>query len=151
MMHFGTNRPRAWFCSSTGFGTLGYAVSAATGAWLSTGRPVVAVIGDGGLQFNVGEIATAREIGCPLIIALWNNRGYFEIRNYMVGRDIPALGVDLFTPDFQLLAQGFDCAAQRLDSPGPLDEALRAAAERDRPTLIELDETGFLAATGNPK
>ncbi|RWR09228.1 5-guanidino-2-oxopentanoate decarboxylase [Paenirhodobacter populi] len=148
LMHFGTNRPRAWFCSATGFGTLGYAVSAATGAWLATGRPVVALIGDGGLQFNLGEIATAREIGCPLIIALWNNRGYFEIKNYMVRRDIATLGVDLFTPDFRLLAEGFDCASEALDRPAPLSDALRAAAARNRPTLLDLDEAGFLAALG---
>lgn len=148
MMHFGTNRPRAWFCSATGFGTLGYAVSAATGAWLATGRPVVALIGDGGLQFNLGEIATAREIGCPLIIALWNNKGYFEIKNYMARRDIPTLGVDLFTPDFQMLAQGFDCAIEALATPAQLPGALLAAAGRARPTVLDIDEAGFLAAQG---
>ncbi|NPD17448.1 5-guanidino-2-oxopentanoate decarboxylase [Xinfangfangia sp. D13-10-4-6] len=146
MMHFGTNRPRTWFCSATGFGTLGYAVSAATGAWLATGRPVVALVGDGGLQFNLGEIATAREIGCPLIIALWNNKGYFEIKNYMARRDIPTLGVDLFTPDFGLLATGFDCATEALVAPEQLSEALIAAAGRTRPTLLDIDEAGFLAA-----
>lgn len=148
MMHFGTNRPRAWFCSATGFGTLGYAVSAATGAWLATGRPVVALVGDGGLQFNLGEIATAREIGCPLIIALWNNKGYFEIKNYMARRDIPTLGVDLFTPDFGLLAKGFDCATEALVAPEQLSEALIAAAGRTRPTLLDINEAGFLAAGG---
>lgn len=147
LMHFGVNRPRGWFCSATGYGTLGYAVSAATGAWLATGRPVVALVGDGGLLFNLGEIATAREIGCPLIIALWNNQSYLEIKNYMVRRDIPAVGVDLFTPDFALLAQGFDCATQALNGPEEFPEALREAAKRNRPTLLDLDEAGFLASS----
>ncbi len=146
LMHFGTNRPRAWFCSATGFGTLGYAVSAATGAWLATGQPAIAVIGDGGLQFNLGEIATAREIGCPLIILLWNNNGYLEIKNYMERRDIPTLGVDIFTPDFQMLAKGFDCHALRISGAEGLADALVQAAGRDRPTLIELDEAAYHAA-----
>lgn len=146
MLHFGMNQPRSWFCSATGFGTLGYAVSAATGAWLSTGRPVVAVIGDGGLQFNLGEIATAREIGCPLVILLWNNNGYLEIKRYMEGCDIPTVGVDIFTPDFQTLAKGFDCEAVMLDKPEDLLAAAQAAADRDRPTLIELDETRYCEA-----
>ncbi|MBU3261911.1 5-guanidino-2-oxopentanoate decarboxylase [Roseovarius sp. PS-C2] len=146
MLHFGVNQPRSWFCSATGFGTLGYAVSAATGAWLSTGRPVIAVIGDGGIQFNLGEIATAREIGCPLIILLWNNNGYLEIKRFMEGRDIPTIGVDIFTPDFQTLAKGFDCEAVMLDRPGDLSAAAQAAAERDRPTLIELNETRYCDA-----
>ena len=48
------SRPRSWFNSSTGYGTLGYALPAAIGAKLAAPeRPVVALIGDGGLQFTL--------------------------------------------------------------------------------------------------
>ena len=82
--------PSSWFNSSTGYGTLGYGLPAAMGAKLACpDRPVVALIGDGGIQFTIGELATAVELGLALPILLWNNRGYGEIKQYMLDRGIP--------------------------------------------------------------
>ncbi|HWK50839.1 MAG TPA: 5-guanidino-2-oxopentanoate decarboxylase, partial [Steroidobacter sp.] len=51
--YFGANAPASWFNSATGYGTLGYALPAATGASLAAAdRPVVCLVGDGGLQFS---------------------------------------------------------------------------------------------------
>ena len=51
--------PNSWFNSSTGYGTLGYGLPAAMGAKVACpDRPVVALIGDGGIQFTIGELAT---------------------------------------------------------------------------------------------
>ena len=56
--------PSSWFNSSTGYGTLGYGLPAAMGAKVACpDRPVVALIGDGGIQFTIGELATAVELG----------------------------------------------------------------------------------------
>src|SRR6218665_237264 len=102
--------PRRWFNSSTGYGTLGYGLPAAIGAQLAApDRPVVCLIGDGGLQFTLPELASAVEAGLAPIILLWNNGGYEEIRRCMRQRDIRPIGVDLYTPDFLLLARGFWC------------------------------------------
>src|SRR5260370_36097247 len=96
--------PRSWFNSSTGYGTLGYGLPAAIGARLASGdRPVICLIGDGGLQFTLPELASAVEAAVPLIVLLWNNRGYAEIRQYMTEREIEPIGVDLYTPDFLAL------------------------------------------------
>ncbi len=135
------NQPRRYFTSSTGYGTLGYALPAALGAKL--GRPdlpVVGLIGDGALQFTIGELATAVELGLPVPILLWNNQGYGEIKQYMVERDIPTIGVDIYTPDFQTIARGFGCAAQIVRSLEDLGSALREAVNADGPTLIEINQ-----------
>jgi len=136
--------PRSWFNSSTGYGTLGYGLPAALGAKLGApDRPVVALIGDGGIQFTIGELATAVELGLPVPILLWNNRGYGEIKEYMADRDIPQIGVDIYTPDFQTIARGFGCRALVAESYPHLQDALRAAAQADGPTVIEIDDAAI--------
>jgi acetolactate synthase-1/2/3 large subunit len=133
--------PRSWFNSSTGYGTLGYGLPAAIGARLASGdRPVICLIGDGGLQFTLPELASAVEAAVPVIVLLWNNRGYAEIKKYMVERDIEPIGVDIYTPDFLALALGFGCCAASAHTPAVLANELKQAARRRVPTLIEIDE-----------
>ena len=125
---FDAPAPSRWFNCSTGYGTLGFALSAALGAKLAQpGLPVVAVIGDGGLQYTIGELATAVELGLPLAILVWNNRGYGEIKQYMRDRGIPEIGVDIPSPDFQTIARGFGLRATRADSLDGLVASLQAA------------------------
>ncbi|KRA08286.1 5-guanidino-2-oxopentanoate decarboxylase [Pseudomonas sp. Root569] len=134
--------PRRWFNSSTGYGTLGYALPAAIGAWLGrgNGQPVVCLIGDGGLQFTLPELASAVEARIPVIVLLWNNQGYEEIKKYMLNRAIEPVGVDIYTPDFIGIAKATGCAAESIDGVEPLRAALQAAAARPGPTLIEVDQ-----------
>jgi len=133
--------PHSYFNSSTGYGTLGYGLPAALGAKLGAPeRPVVALIGDGGIQFTIGELATAVELGLPVPILIWNNHGYGEIKQYMADRNIPQIGVDIYTPDFQTIARGFGCAALRAESFAHLERALREAVTAKGPTVIEIDE-----------
>ena len=145
---FAPSRPRSWFNSSTGYGTLGYGLPAAIGAKLAAPeRPVVALIGDGGLQFTLPELAAAVEAEAPVVVLLWNNQGYGEIKTYMAEKAIPQIGVDIFTPDFVTIAQGFGCAAERAGSLEHLEESLEAATARTVPTLIEIREDApWLAA-----
>ena len=142
-------RPRAFFCSATGFGTLGYALPAAIGAKIGQpDRPVICLIGDGGLQFSVGELASAVEAKTPIIILLWNNFGYGEIKSFMVSRQIQPIGVDIGTPNFVLLAKAFGAASERLEAPDDLARLLSEAASRNVPTLIEINEASYVEAKG---
>jgi acetolactate synthase-1/2/3 large subunit len=144
-LFYEAERPRSYFNSSTGYGTLGYALPAALGAKLAQReRPVVALIGDGGLQFTIGELATAVELSLPLAILVWNNRGYGEIKRYMAERGIPQIGVDIYTPDFRAIARGFGCQAVRAESLAHLQEQLRQAQRASGPTLIEIEEASAL-------
>jgi acetolactate synthase-1/2/3 large subunit len=145
---FEPSQTHSWFNSATGYGTLGYGLPAAVGAKLAApGRPVVALIGDGGLQFTLPELASAIEARTPVIVLLWNNDGYGEIKRYMQERGIPTIGVDIHTPDLLAIAKGFGCSAERASSLGHLSELLRQAACSDRPSVIEVrEDAGFLKA-----
>ncbi|PFG59012.1 acetolactate synthase-1/2/3 large subunit [Pseudomonas poae] len=143
------DHPRRWFNSSTGYGTLGYALPAAIGAWLGRGdgQPVVCLIGDGGLQFTLPELASAVEARTPIIVLLWNNQGYEEIKKYMLNRAIEPVGVDIYTPDFIGVAKALGSAADSAHSVAQLRNALRAAADRPGPTLIEIDQDLWMKET----
>ncbi len=144
--------PRRWFNASTGYGTLGYALPAAMGAWLGSSAvikqraPVVCLIGDGGLQFTLPELASAVEAQVPLIVLLWNNHGYEEIKKYMLNRDIKPVGVDIHTPDFIAVAQGLGAAAEQANDVAQLQAALARAVERNKPTLLQVDQAQWRQA-----
>ncbi len=133
--------PRSYFNSSTGYGTLGYALPASLGAKLATpDRPVVSIIGDGGLMFTVAELATAVELKLPLAILVWNNRGYGEIKRHMAERGIPQIGVDIYTPDLLAVARAFGCHTARADTLDQLKELLAETPGAAGPTVIEVEE-----------
>jgi len=137
--------PRRYFNSSTGYGTLGFGLPAALGAKLGLpDSPVVSLIGDGGLQFTLAELATAVELELAVPILVWNNNGYGEIKRYMLERDIPTIGVDIYTPDFITIARGFGCAAETVTTRDQFIEALRRAHNAERPTLIDIPESKAL-------
>ena len=146
------HQPRRWFNASTGYGTLGYALPAAMGAWLGSAYtssercPAVCLIGDGGLQFTLPELASAVEAHVPLIVLLWNNQGYEEIKKYMVNRAIEPVGVDIHTPDFIGLARAFGAAAEQVADVTALQSALAEAVQRKGPTLIQVDQAQWQAA-----
>ncbi|WP_087500353.1 5-guanidino-2-oxopentanoate decarboxylase [Pseudomonas sp. SID14000] len=146
------DQPRRWFNASTGYGTLGYALPAAMGAWLGSAEqvgeraPAVCLIGDGGLQFTLPELASAVEAQVPLIVLLWNNQGYEEIKKYMVNRAIEPVGVDIHTPDFIGVARALGAAAEQVADVAQLQVALGQAVERKGPTLIQVDQNQWQVA-----
>jgi len=61
-LFFEADRPRGWFNAATGFGALGFGPPAAIGASIGEPEtPVVCVVGDGGLQFSLAEIGSAKD------------------------------------------------------------------------------------------
>ena len=142
--HFYANRPRSWFCSSTGYGTLGYALPAAIGAKVARPEaPVVALTGDGGLMYCLGEMASAVGADAPVICLLWNNQSFEEIRHCMVAAQVEPVGVELYSPDFLALAKSVGWEAAHAETLDALPELLRNAARRTRPTLIEITPRTF--------
>jgi acetolactate synthase-1/2/3 large subunit len=135
---FAASRPRSWYNAATGYGALGYGLPAAIGTALAQpDRPVVCLAGDGGLQVSLAELGAAIESGVRVILLLLNNFGYAEIKQFMRHNGIAPVGVDLFTPDFQALARAYGWHAERPRTITGLPEALRTAATRSGPSLIE--------------
>jgi thiamine pyrophosphate-dependent acetolactate synthase large subunit-like protein len=138
-----SDHPRTWH-HPHGYGTLGFALPAAIGAKLAKpDHDVVCLIGDGGLMFTVQDLMTAAELEMPLAIVMWNNDGYGEIRDGMIQRGIPEVGVTLKNPDHHMLAKAMGCRSLRADTSAALTNALREAFKVSSPTLIEVRQDSF--------
>lgn len=133
--------PRTFWTSATGFGTLGYGLPGAIGAALGQpDRPVIALAGDGGYLFTVGEMAAATEAKARVIVLLHDNGGYGEIKTNMLLVDVAPLGVDLVVPDFVAMARSYGWQAVEAETPEALIDACKAATTHDGPTLIRFTD-----------
>ena len=130
--------PRTFF-GPTGYGTLGFALPAALGAKVA--RPeatVVAVVGDGGFQYTMQELATAVQFRLGVPIVVFNDSTYTAVKMDQALRfDRRYIAVDLVNPDFLGLAAAYGIPGVRADSPDELEAAVVAAAQRDLPTIID--------------
>jgi acetolactate synthase-1/2/3 large subunit len=124
--------------SSGGLGTMGFSVPAAMGAAL--GRPdreTWAITGDGGFQMTSQELMTLVADKIPVKIALLDNKKLGMIRQW---QEIIYAGnyhsANLPGPDFAKLADAYGMPAFRAQTPGDVDEAIRAAQAVDGPALI---------------
>ncbi|MGP3775597.1 5-guanidino-2-oxopentanoate decarboxylase [Streptomyces sp. SDT5-1] len=133
--------PRARYLHPTGFGTLGYALPAAIGAKAAhPERQVVALSGDGGLQFSVQELATAAALQQPLAVVVFDNSGYGEIRDEMKARGDAPLAVDHARVDLPALARAYGGHGATARTPEELAKALSTALTTPTPTLIVVPE-----------
>jgi acetolactate synthase-1/2/3 large subunit len=128
------------FLSSGYQGTLGWGVATALGARHALPDvPVVAISGDGGFMFNVQELATAVRHRIPLVVVVFNDGAYGNVRHMqkeLHGNRL--IGTDLANPDFVRLAESFGIAGCRTASPQGLRQALEQALARSGATLIEV-------------
>ena len=139
-LYWDAPRPAAWFNSAVGFGTLGYAPPAAIGASIATGKPVVCLVGDGGLQFTLAELIVTIEESAPVLFIVFDNQGYGEIESYMQSSSFPPFGVKLRTPDFTAVAKAMGLSASRPSTLVEFENELRLASENPVPRLIVLDD-----------
>jgi acetolactate synthase-1/2/3 large subunit len=122
-------------------GGIGMGAAMAIGAALAAGgRKVIALSGDGGLQLNLGELATAVQERADFVLLVMNDRGYGVIRNIQDAR----FGgrrhyVDLHTPDFGVLCKALGLRHLRLDDVGRSAAVLRTALAEPGPTFVEVD------------
>jgi acetolactate synthase-1/2/3 large subunit len=134
-----TRKPRT-FISSGYQGTLGWGVATALGAKHALGdTPVVALSGDGGFMFNVQELATAVRHRIPVVIILFNDSAYGNVRNMqksMHGNRV--IGSDLANPDFMKLADSFGIGGHRVSNPEGLRRALEGSLAASEPAIIEV-------------
>lgn len=136
------------------YATLGYGLPAAIGARVAQrARPVVAVLGDGALQFCVNELATALEQRLDLTIVCVDNGGYAEIRQNELDRGIEPVGVDLVQPDWVRLAEAYGAVARRAEGHEEVAAAIRAAIAEGGVQLVHVPQsaTTTTEATTEPE
>ena len=147
------------FLTSGGLGTMGYGFPAAIGAKL--GNPdadVIAISGDGGMQMNIQEMATAVALELPLTLIVFNNGYLGNVRQWQemfyhkrysstcltyrrscqrnCGQKDKCC--PKYTPDFVKLAESYDAYGIRVFKEEDIADAFAYAKEhKDAPTLIE--------------
>jgi len=136
-------------------GGIGQGAAMALGAAMaSNGKRVVAMIGDGGAQLNLGEFATAVDQQAGIVFVIMNDQAYGVISNIQDAQyDGRRVYCRLTTPDFGLFARSIGMAHERVtrgdDFAAALDRGLAAAG----PCMIEIDMTAigpFAVAFGGP-
>jgi acetolactate synthase-1/2/3 large subunit len=138
--YYTLRKPRTWV-SSGGLGTMGFGFPAAIGAQL--GRPdalVVNIAGDGSIQMNIQEMATAVLYGLPVKNVILNNGYLGMVRQWQelfYGKRYSSSVLDRDVPDFVKLAEAYGAFGIRVKRPEDLDEALTQAFEFDGPALID--------------
>ena len=145
--------------TSGGLGTMGYGFPAAIGAKLGNPhKDVIVISGDGGIQMNIQEMATAVVYELPIIICILNN-GYlgnvrqwqemFYDRRYSstcmryrrsceAGCNKPDHCCPEYTPDFIALAESYGAKGIRVTKAEDIKSALNSARQNTKtPTIIE--------------
>jgi thiamine pyrophosphate-dependent acetolactate synthase large subunit-like protein len=118
-----------------GWGTLGYALPAAVGA--AVRGPALALCGDGGVVYGLGELATAAQERLPLTVLVVDDGGYGMLRFDQDRAGDPHRGVDLLTPEWTALGRAFGIPTTTVDDLGePLRAALGEALGAGGPRLV---------------
>jgi len=133
---------------STALCTMGIALPLAIGYKLAAPEtPVLAVMGDAGLEMAAGELATLRDLGLPVAVLVMVDRSLALIELKQRGSGRPNLGVDFGATDFVALAEAMGGVGRSISDPATLERELAAAYGRDRFTLLAC-EIGAAAYDG---
>lgn len=127
------------FFMSNGLSGMGFGIPAAIGAQLAhPDRPVLAVVGDGGMLMMLHDLTLIRELGLPIVIAALVDRSLSLIRVAAERRGMPPYGVDFTPPDFAQAAEAFGIAGRRAGSLDEMRECVEDALTRRVPMLVEI-------------
>ena len=135
--HF--NRPNA-FITSGGLGCMGFGLPAAIGAQIA--RPdklVVDIAGDGSLQMNIQEMATAAQYDLPVKIVILNNSYLGMVRQWQelfYDRCYACTEMD-YAPDFVKLAEAYGAVGLRASSPEEVVPVLKKGLSIAKPVIMD--------------
>jgi acetolactate synthase-1/2/3 large subunit len=134
------NEPRLWL-NSGGLGSMGFGLPAAIGAQFA--RPdklVFAIVGDGGFQMSIPELATVANYGLPIKIIVMNNSHLGMVRQWQelfYNNRLSAVELESF-PDAEKLAGAYGFRGRTIERPQELVPALKEAVREPGPYLLNV-------------
>jgi benzoylformate decarboxylase len=123
-------------------GALGWGLPAAIGLQLGDpSRRVVALLGDGAMQYTISGLWTAAQHNVPVVFVVARNSEYRALKEFtrlMHTADTP--GLELPGMDIPAIATGYGVQSERATTLSDLTGAVKDALSADRPHLIEISE-----------
>ena len=134
------------FITPGGFSTMGFGPAAALGVQIAQpDRPVIALVGDGGMSAQLSAVPTAVEQGLPVIWVVMNNRAHGTIADLEQGNYGHSYGCtftdpsgESYSPDFAAYARACGADGYEIGSPEELASALDKALSVRRPALLDV-------------
>ena len=137
--YFNYDKPRT-LLTSGGLGTMGYGFPAAIGAQVALpNKTVIDIAGDGSIQMNIQELATAVEYNLPVKIAILNNYSLGMVRQWQQLFYDRRYSHSTFTqhPDFVKLAEAYGAVGLRTDKPGEVEQVIKKALSINKPVIMD--------------
>ncbi len=134
------HRPRQ-IITSGGLGTMGYGFPAGIGAQVAyPDALVIDIAGDGSIQMNIQELATAVQYGLPVKVVILNNGCLGMVRQWqeLFYEKRYAISMLECMPNFVKLADAYGAAGFEIEHESEVDRVLKKAFANGRPTLIDI-------------
>ena len=126
--------------TSGGLGTMGFGLPAAIGAkYGAPDRTVVAICGDGGLQMTIQEFGTIMQFGADVKTLILNNHFLGMVRQWQqLFNDKRYSFVNITSPDFVKVAEGYGIAGRSIDQRADLRTALKEMLDHKGAYVLEV-------------
>lgn len=126
--------------TSGGLGTMGYALPAAIGAYYGApDRPIVAIIGDGGIQMTIQELGTIMQFNPNVKIIILNNNFLGMVRQWQeLFHKNRYSFVDIQSPDFVMVAKGYGIEGKSVCKREDVKNALKEMLDHKGSYLLEV-------------
>ncbi|AYD46852.1 MAG TPA: biosynthetic-type acetolactate synthase large subunit [Arachidicoccus soli] len=126
--------------TSGGLGTMGFGLPAAIGAkYGAPDRTVVAIAGDGGIQMTIQELGTIMQFGADVKILILNNNFLGMVRQWQqLFNDKRYSFVNITSPDYVTVANGYHIPAKKIDKREDLKGALKEMLDHKGAYLLEI-------------
>src|SRR5690606_4465719 len=113
---------------------------AAIGAWYGApDRTVVAIVGDGGIQMTIQELGTIMQFGAKVKLIILNNEFLGMVRQWQqLFHDKRYSFVNISSPDYVKVAEGYHIPGQRIDTREDLHQALETMLAHDGAYVLEI-------------
>jgi acetolactate synthase I/II/III large subunit len=132
-------QPRTMLTSG-GLGTMGFGFPAAIGAQVAFPKSlVIDIAGDGSIQMNIQELATAVQYNLPVKVVILNNGFLGMVRQWQeLFYEKRYTWTQLHSPDFVKVAEAYGAVGLRLNAEKDVDKVLKEAFRNNKPTFIDV-------------
>ena len=128
------------FVTSGGLGTMGFGLPAAIGAQMAfPDKTVIDIAGDGSIQMNIQELATAKQYNCPVKVAILNNNYLGMVRQWQelfYNKRYASTPMDV-TPDFVDLAKAYGAVGLRATTKDEVEPVIKEALATDNVVIMD--------------